>query len=863
MIKQESKIEFIRKRDGRIVPFDKDKIAEAIFKAAKSLGGKDRKVAEKLADKAVKLLQKNFKNKFPEVEEIQDIVEKTLIENGHAKTAKIYILYREKRRQIRASQKKEKDSKDVIKLKKQGVLLSKQAIGVLNHSRQLDELGRAIFLDRYSIKSKREDIGEGDLVVVITKEDVKYPKKDLGIVRKMLRNERLILHMITGVFADPANDYEFKQIKWKCDKPLEGVDAAYKRVAKAIASAEKTSELKEKWFQLFWNELKQNHIQPAGRIMTGANIDQYGHYTSNLTLYNCYVIPSPKDSRDSIIKKTLFQMTEIMSRGGGVGISLTTLRPRYAYVRGVHGKSSGAVSWGGLYSYTTGLIEQGGSRRGALMLMLADWHPDILEFIDSKRKAGTIENANISVMISDKFMLAVKKNREWDLEFPDYEHPAYSDIYDDEWEGDMDEWKRKGYPVKIYKTMKARDLWDKLIESAWASAEPGVVFMERYNKLSNSYYFNRIICTNPCGEQGLPGWGVCNLGHLYLASFAEKVGEDEEGPLYRIDWGSLKVAAKILVRFLDNVIEVTPYHFKENEENQKKERRIGGGTLGLGELLIKLRMKYGSSESLAFIDKIYKTIVSEMYKESARIAKEKGPFPKFEADKFLESGFMKKMPEDVRSFIKKNGIRNVTLTTQAPTGTVGSMLATSTGIEPYYAFKFFQQSRLGFHKVMIKLAKDYANKDGKLPNYFVSAMDLKPLEHIKVQAAVQRWTDSSISKTANAPADFTIEQTREIYEKAYDFGCKGVTIYRDNSRSEQVLSISADIEQKNIDSAKETKSSEAIKKKPDPIRHEKKTMYGAEPGDTCPSCKEGTMIKIGGCTQCSKNCGFTGECDIK
>ncbi|MFH1770918.1 MAG: adenosylcobalamin-dependent ribonucleoside-diphosphate reductase [archaeon] len=866
MIKKEAKIEFIKKRDGRIVPFNKRKIEDAIFKAAKSLGGKDRKIAEKLATKAVELLQKTFKNKFPEVEEIQDVVEKTLIENGHAKTAKKYILYREERRQIRESQKKEKDSKDVRALQKQGILLSKQAIGVLNHSRQLGELGRAIFLDRYSIKSKKEDIGEGDLVVVITKEDPKYPKKDLGIVKKLLKHEEIIFHMLTGMYADPANNYEFKQNIRRCDKPLEGVDAAYKRVAKAIASAEKTSELKEKWFQLFWNELKQNHIQPAGRIMTGANIDQYGNYTSNLTLYNCYVIPSPKDSRGAIVKETLYQMTEIMSRGGGVGISLTTLRPRYAYVRGVHGKSSGAVSWGGLYSYTTGLIEQGGSRRGALMLMLADWHPDIEEFIDSKRKSGTIENANISVMISDKFMSAVKKNKDWNLEFPDYEHPAYSDIYDDEWDGDMDEWKRKGYPVKIYKAVKARDLWAKIIESAWASAEPGVVFMERYNKLSNSYYFNRLISTNPCGEQGLPGWGVCNLGHLYLASFAEKVGEDEEGPLYKMDWEALKVAAKILVRFLDNVIDVTPYHFKENEENQKKERRIGGGTLGLGELLIKLRMRYGSSESLKFIDRIYETIASEMYISSSDIAKEKGPFPKFEADKFLESGFMKKMPEKVRSHIKRNGIRNVSLTTQAPTGTVGSMLGTSTGIEPFYAFEFFQQSRLGFHKVMIELAKDYTNKGSKLPNYFASAMDLKPLEHIKVQAAVQRWTDSSISKTANAPNDFTIDQTREIYEKAYDLGCKGVTIYRDNSRTEQALSTSAETEKKNLESAnksKETKTLEEVKKALDPIRHEKKPIYGAEPGDTCPSCKEGIMIKIGGCTQCSKNCGFTGECDIK
>ncbi|NQU98304.1 adenosylcobalamin-dependent ribonucleoside-diphosphate reductase [Candidatus Woesearchaeota archaeon] len=857
-MKREINVEYVKKRDGRIVPFSQEKITYAIFKAAQAIGGKDKRLSEKIADQVVKTLEKNFKNKIPEIEQIQDLVEKMLIEDGYAKTAKAYILYRAKRKEIRASKKKEVDSKDVKKLKKLGIPLTKQAIDVLNNSRQLDELGRAIFLDRYAIKSRKGDIGLGDLVVVVTKEDPKYPKKDVGVIKKVLSDDKLIIHMITGVQADPKKNYEYKQSKWRCEKPLESIDSAYKRVSKAIASGEKTADLKQKWFELFWDELKQNHIQPAGRIMTGANVDQYGRYTSNLTLYNCYVLPSPKDSRESIVKETLYQMTEIMSRGGGVGISLSTLRPRYAYVRGVHGKSSGSVSWGGLYSYTTGLIEQGGSRRGALMLMLADWHPDILEFIDSKRTAGVIENANISVMVSDRFMDAMKKDKIWNLEYPDYEHSAYSDLYDDEWDGDIDEWKRKNYPIKVYKKIKARTMWNKLVESAWASAEPGVVFMERYNKLSNSHYFNKLISTNPCGEQGLPGWGVCNLGHLYLASFAEKIGADKEGSLYKMNWDALKKAARILTRFLDNVIDVTPYHFKENEENQKKERRIGGGTLGLGELLIKLRIRYGSSKSLPFIDRIYKTICFEMYKESTRIAKEKGPFPKFDTDKFMQSGFVKTLSEEIQSMIKRNGIRNVTLTTQAPTGTVGTMLATSTGIEPYYAFEFYQQSRIGFHKVSIPLAKEYL-RDGKLPKYFVSAMDLTPIEHIKVQAAVQKWTCSSISKTANAPSDFTFEQTREVYETAYDLGCKGVTIYRDKSRSEQVLSTSADTEKKNVESAKKgsKKISEALKLNKEDI------IYGSQPDNICPSCREGVMVKVGGCTQCSKNCGFTGSCDAK
>jgi ribonucleoside-diphosphate reductase alpha chain len=250
------------------------------------------------------------------------------------------------------------------------------------------------------------------------------------------------------------------------------------------------------------------------------------------------------------------------------------------------------------------------------------------------------------------------------------------------------------------------------------------------------------------------------------------------------------------------------------------------------------------------------------------------------AEKYLESGFVKTLPSEVKNLIEKKGMRNVTLTTQAPTGTVGTMLSTSTGIEPYYAFEFYQQSRLGFHKVDIPLAKEYKDDEGNLPDYFVSAMMMGPLDHIKVQAAVQEWTDSSISKTANAPSDFTLEQTKELYEKAYDLGCKGVTIYRDNCRSEQVLSTSADTEKKNEDSAKNIKrtsdSSKENKEQSESQRQAKKetlkeseskpkeeVVYGSEIGDTCPACKKGTMIKIGGCTQCSENCGFTGSCDMK
>ncbi|MGM5480906.1 MAG: adenosylcobalamin-dependent ribonucleoside-diphosphate reductase [Nanobdellota archaeon] len=765
----------------------------------------------------------------------------------------------------------EQDVEIVRTLNEEGVVLTDLARSILNNSTHLKEMGLIIFLDRYSIKD-RSPLEIGDLVVAVSKDHPKYPKKDLGIITDM--DEYTVkLRMITGVYKE--GEELLTVASKKCDKPVESIYDAYSRVAKAVASVE--DETQQQVYQKeFRDALLNGYIQPAGRIMAGANVDEKGQYTSNLTLYNCYVLPSPKDSRGSIVRDTLYQMVEIMSRGGGAGISLSTLRPRYAHVKGVNGKSSGAVSWGNLYSNATGLIEQGGSRRGALMLMLADWHPDIEEFIASKHKIGFLDNANISVLVSDEFMDAVKADADWNLEFPDIDDPEAKKQYDAEWDGDLMKWKKQGRKTTVFKTVRARDLWEKLIGSAWKSAEPGIVFIGRYNELSNSWYYNPIVCTNPCGEQGLPPWGVCNLGHLALNNFVYKTGEDDLGPVYDFDWSALEKSATTLVRFLDNVIDLTPYIFDENKQNQLSERRVGCGTLGLAEVLIRLRLRFGSDKANDFVDKLYKKIAVTAYNSSVELAKEKGSFDKFDGEKFVQSGFMKQMPDEVRENVRQNGIRNVTLTTQAPTGTVGSMLGTSTGIEPFFAFKYYQQSRLGFHEVEIDLAKEYMkNDDGSLPDFFVSAMGLGPSDHIKVQATIQKWTDSSISKTANVPAGFTVEDTMNLYEHAYDLGCKGVTIYRDGSRDEQVLSTDKDTEKKNaadkgagqavpddVDtsqpSSRETTSEESSESK-----DEEEIVYGAEVGNTCPNCKEGTMVKIGGCTECSAGCGFKGGCDMK
>ncbi len=1062
-----------------------------------------------------------------------------------------------------------------------------------------------------------------------------------------------------------------------------------------------------------WSQVDEITTENYSGVVMDMEVEEdHSFVSAGVVVSNCYVIPSPRDSRGGIIE-TLRQMTEIMSRGGGVGINISSLRPRHAYVKGVNGRSSGSVSWGALYSFVTGLIEQGGcfgpderiatnlglipakeladrieageaiyahthkglrritakfrngikplyevktargysvkitedhkvavlmdgqittmplkylqpndeilllldpseaqnpltlpemqrdsrvqvqeavtpakvleqdsitsitplgdsdvydfevddvhllsgngvytsnSRRGALMLILNDWHPDVFDFINSKRQMGQITNANISVGVSDKLMEAVKADADWTLMFPDTSDPDYDEV----WDGDLDKWIASGRKVIPYRTVKAAELWNAIIESAWASAEPGVWFRERSNKMANSWYFNPLISTNPCvtgetriytdqglvkavdlfedetdidvvidgrfgssdtltpatrvfytgrkpvyrlqteegyyvrattdhkimtprgwvelqdlqpgdkiyilnrkggfgregserlgrilgwlvgdgtikedravlmffgdekrelapmfaeyvndiiepltvahpsytvgvvniadrdearvqsfrlrtladqyglvenkfqvpeivfrgteemqrgflqalftangsvqyasgtlavrlaashlelleqvqmllgnfgiasriyknrrkaqfrmvpdgkggekeywteaqhelsiskrntvvfereigfllerkqnrlrealagykqgpsyepfevrvqsvqedgiedvydltvpyshsftgntvilrncGEQPLGAFSVCNLGAIHLGKFYNAETHD-------VAWDDLRKAVRYAVRFLDNVIDSTPYFFEENARIQGMERRVGLGTMGIAELMIRLGVRYGSEESLKLIDDVYKLIAVEAYKMSAEIAAEKGPFPAFDAEKFLQSGYMQGMPEEVRSLIQKYGIRNVTLLTQAPTGTTGTMANTSTGIEPFFSWVYYRKSRLGLHEEQVPLVKEWFEQhpgETKLPDYFVTAMELSPEEHVRVQAAFQRWVDSAISKTANVPNHYTVEQVSDLYKYMYELGCKGGTIYRDGSRDEQVLMLKGD-----------------------------------------------------------------------
>lgn len=337
-------------------------------------------------------------------------------------------------------------------------------------------------------------------------------------------------------------------LKDKLGNPIEKhPEQMWKRIAKTVSQVEKKTDQK-KWEKRFNWVMENFKYVPGGRILAGAGTGY------SVTYYNCFVIPSPSDSRDGILE-TLKQMVEIMAHGGGVGINLSSLRPRGARVNKVNGFSSGPCNWSELFSVATkDIIQQGGTRRGALMLMLWDWHPDIEEFITVKQDLARINGANLSVCISDKFMSAVEKDEDWSLVFPDTTDPEY----DQKWNGDLEVWKKLGKKLVVKKTVRARKIWNLVAEAAWKSAEPGVVFMERYNKWHNNYYWNRINCVNPCGEEGLPPWGVCNLGSINLSALIKGDSVDKKGAF---DFATLKKIVKVATRFQDNVVDMDIYIF--------------------------------------------------------------------------------------------------------------------------------------------------------------------------------------------------------------------------------------------------------------------------------------------------------------
>ena len=550
------------------------------------------------------------------------------------------------------------------------------------------------------------------------------------------------------------------------------------RVARGIATQEKKKDQKH-WEKEFYRIMDDFKFVPGGRILSGAGTGY------QVTYFNCFVIPSPKDSRHGILE-ALGQLVEIQARSGGVGLNLSSLRPKGARVKKVNGTSSGPVNWATLFSVAThDIVQQGGSRRGATMLMLWDWHPDIEEFITVKQDLTKIAGANLSVCISDAFMEAVKQDKDWELVYPDLDDPHY----DAEWDGDIIEWKKKGYKYNVHKTVKAREQWDLICTAAWQSAEPGLHFLERSNKRSNTWYFEKLISTNPCGEQPLGKWAVCNLGAMNLSAYVKDGDLSQDKPGW-FDYESLGKDVQTAMRFMDNVIDETYYFFKENEKVAKDIRRTGLGIMGIADALIKMQLRYGSEEAEPVVKKIFQVLRDNAYEASSDIAAEKGSFPMFDKEKYMQGYHIKNLPKRIQDKIAKQGIRNAVLLTIAPTGTTSTVAGVSSGVEPVYEFsykmKWRDEGNSGWREdnVYHPLFGQWraAHPEAEKPAYFASANDLTPFEHAKVQAIAQEYIDSSISKTVNAPNEHTVDDVKTLYMMAYDLGLKGITYMRDGSR---------------------------------------------------------------------------------
>jgi ribonucleoside-diphosphate reductase alpha chain len=668
----------IRKRDGRISDFEPEKITEAIYKAARAVGGKDKQKAADLCDIVVRILNLRFSQENPPtVEEVQDVVEKVLIESGHAKTAKAYILYRQKRTELREFKKVLLGVEDDIKL-------SLNATTVLKR--------------RYL---KKNENGEA----------IESPSQ--------------LFHRVALNIAS--------------------ADAYYD----ATADVRKTEEE-------FHSLMTQLEFLPNSPTLMNAGTDLQ-------QLSACFVLPvgdSMQEIFDAVKHAAIIHKT-----GGGTGFSFSHIRPANDVVKTTGGIASGPVSFMKVFDSATEVIKQGGKRRGANMGILRIDHPDIMDFITCKRKEGVLTNFNISVAVTDEFMKAVRKNEDFPLINP-----------------------RNG---KIVQKINAKQLYDLVIMMAWETGDPGIVFVDRLNKDNPTPTLGKIESTNPCGEQPLLPYEACNLGSVNLARMVT------DG---KIDYKRLERVVRCAVHFLDNVIDMNHFPLPEIERMVKGNRKIGMGVMGFADMLIQIRIAYNSDEAVEIAEKVMKFVAEKAREESIEIAKRRGPFPNFELSMFAERG---EMP-----------IRNATLTTIAPTGTISIIANTSSGIEPLFAIAYirnvmdntelmevnpyFEQAAkdVGFYSenLMREIAKQGSIQDmDEIPDdvkkVFVTAHDIAPGWHVKMQAAFQKYVDNAVSKTVNLSHMATPEQVKEIYNLAYDLGCKGVTIYRDGSKKAQVLNI--------------------------------------------------------------------------
>ncbi|MEM3626411.1 MAG: vitamin B12-dependent ribonucleotide reductase [Candidatus Bathyarchaeia archaeon] len=662
----------VRKRDGRIVDFDSNRIRDAIHKAFLAVELEDGEKAESITKEVVKLLEERFLEKPPSVEDVQDIVIEVLRKSGYGKVADEYQNYRSKKEEIR-------ELKDKL-----GILEPKLTVNALEVLRR-----------RYLLKDEEERI-------------------------------------------------------------VETPSQMFRRIAGAIAKVdEQYGANSEKSEKIFYDMMAKLEFLPNSPTLFNAG-------TELGQLSACFVLPV-EDSLESIFT-AVKNMALIEKTGGGVGFDFSRLRPKGDIVKSTKGVASGPVSFMRIFDVATEVIKAGGRRRGAMMGILRVDHPDIIEFITSKTRAGSLSNFNISVAVTDDFMKTLEEDGEYWLINPRNEGKV--------------------------KSLRAKDVWDLIAKSAWESGDPGVIFIDEINRHNPTPQIGRIEATNPCGEQPLLPYESCNLGSINLSRMVEY---DE------INWEKLRETIRNAVHFLDNVIDANKYPLKEIEAITKANRKIGLGVMGFADMLIKLGVRYDSDEALQLAEKLMHFIQEEARRKSVEIAEERGSFPNFEKSVWKD---------------KYSALRNATVTTIAPTGTISIIAGCSSGIEPIFAISFIRNvlggTRLfetnplfeitakerGFYnaRLLEEIAKTGSVQkiDGvpdDVKQIFVTALDIEPEWHVKMQAAFQKYTDNAVSKTVNLPTDATVEDVRKVYELAWKLKCKGVTVFRYGSKPEQVLYI--------------------------------------------------------------------------
>ncbi len=741
--KHDKQVKQVIKRDGTIVPFDKEKIVNAIWGALREVGEKNKEKAVEYANKVVEILNKRFDGvKTPTVEEIQDIVENVLIEEGHAKAAKAYILYRQERKKIR-------EYKEMLGVKDE-LKLSINSVRVLE-SRYLlkDEEGKVIESTAQLFRRVAKYIA---LPEVLYFKDV-YDKNR----KQEIQSEEDDEDTWNYFKALGYNNWDYSMIK----RAFHNLNQEHRM---RISFKELIHKIKEHYEEIkkvedeFYELMTKFYFLPNSPTLMNAS-------TRLGQLSACFVLPVG----DSIpeIFEAVKNTAIIHQSGGGTGFSFSKLRPKGDIVSSTKGVASGPLSFMRVFDVATEVIKQGGKRRGANMGILRVDHPDILEFITSKDSENRIlSNFNISVAITDKFMRALKENKEFELINPRTKKPV----------------------TKV----QARKLWDMLIYQAWKTGDPGVIFIDRINKHNPTPHVGQIESTNPCGEQPLLNYESCNLGSVNLSLVVTEDG--------KIDWDLLKEIVEKSVHFLDNVIDANNFPLPQIERMTRANRKIGLGVMGWAEMLIKLGIRYDSEEAVKLAEKVMKFITNVGREKSVELAKQRGSFPNFKGS--VWDG-------------KYKELRNATITTIAPTGTISIIAGTSSGVEPLFAIAFLRKHVLGEAELvdvnplferMIKEEGLYSEElmrqvadEGTLHNIkgipkrlkelFVTAHDIDPEWHVRMQAAFQKYTDNAVSKTINLRNEATILDVEKAYKLAYELGCKGITIYRDRSKTVQVIHI--------------------------------------------------------------------------